>query len=147
PGQPLALDDKAAIVERGAVDFNLVFHPPHSRPPGAQRKCTTALSAEWEPVGKADTCDSTVDIRPRFGKKGSPQAGNVDFPFLHRVPGSIIPSQPITFLTLFGGGTRYGRWGFLHRKDREALRDRWLLRAGKAQSQTHSSLRPGPPVR
>jgi hypothetical protein len=44
---------------------------------------------------------------------------------------TIIPSQLSTFSGTFGGAAMEGR-SFLRRKDREALRERWLLRAGKA---------------
>jgi hypothetical protein len=54
------------------------------------------------------------------------------FPFLRRVFSvSMIPSQLLTFLNPFGGAAMEGR-PFLRRKDREALRERWLLRAGQA---------------
>jgi hypothetical protein len=43
----------------------------------------------------------------------------------------MIPGQLITFSGTFGGAAMEGR-SFLRRKDREALRERWLLRAGKA---------------
>ena len=54
------------------------------------------------------------------------------FPFL-RQPFlvSMIPRQLITLSGPFGGTAMEGR-SFLRRKDREALRERWLLRAGKA---------------
>jgi hypothetical protein len=54
------------------------------------------------------------------------------FPFL-RPPFSVsmIPGQLLTFLDPFGGAAMEGR-PFLRRKDREALRERWLLRAGQA---------------
>src|SRR5207249_274774 len=44
---------------------------------------------------------------------------------------SMIPRQLITFLGTFGGAAMEGR-PFLRRKDREALREKWLLRAGQA---------------
>src|SRR5438132_12051564 len=54
------------------------------------------------------------------------------FPFLRRVfCGSMIPYRLVTFLPAFGGAAMEGR-PFLRRKDREALRERWLLRAEKA---------------
>lgn len=54
------------------------------------------------------------------------------FPFLRHVfPFIMIPGQLITFPDVFGGTAMEGR-SFLRRKDREALRERWLLRAGKA---------------
>jgi hypothetical protein len=43
----------------------------------------------------------------------------------------MIPGQLITFLNRFGGAAMEGG-RFLRRKDREALRERWLLRAGQA---------------
>jgi hypothetical protein len=54
------------------------------------------------------------------------------FPFLRRVfPGSMISGQLIVVSGHFGGAAMEG-WSLLRRKDREALRERWLLRAGKA---------------
>jgi hypothetical protein len=43
----------------------------------------------------------------------------------------MIPSQLIMISGSFGGAAMEGR-SFLRRKDREGLRERWLLRAGKA---------------
>jgi hypothetical protein len=43
----------------------------------------------------------------------------------------MISRQLLTFLAAFGGAAMEGR-SFLRRKDREALRERWLLRAGQA---------------
>src|SRR5439155_5786628 len=54
------------------------------------------------------------------------------FPFLRRVfLGTIIAGQLIRVSGNFGGAAMEGR-SILRRKDREALRERWLLRAGKA---------------
>jgi hypothetical protein len=44
----------------------------------------------------------------------------------------MIPWQLIMFLDPFWGEPPWKVGFFLHRKDREALRERWLLRAGKA---------------
>src|SRR6516225_11370109 len=43
----------------------------------------------------------------------------------------MIPGQLITFLSRFGGAAMEGG-RFLRRKDLEALRERWLQRAGQA---------------
>src|SRR5262245_39229566 len=54
------------------------------------------------------------------------------FPFLRPIfAGSMIPGQLLTLFQDFGGTAMEGR-SFLRRKDREALRERWLLRASKA---------------
>jgi hypothetical protein len=43
----------------------------------------------------------------------------------------MIPGQLVTVLQIFGGAAMEGG-SFFRRKDREALRERWLLRAGTA---------------
>lgn len=54
------------------------------------------------------------------------------FPFLRLVFSiTMFPGQLIRVPGMFGGAAMEGR-AFLRRKDREALRERWLLRAGKA---------------
>src|SRR5262249_49569718 len=54
------------------------------------------------------------------------------FPFLRGVFSTTMFSrQLLTFLRRFRRGAMEGR-SFLRRKDREALRERWLLRAGQA---------------
>src|SRR5437773_2495416 len=66
------------------------------------------------------------------GPASNGSAGTGAFPFLRRVFSTTIVSRQLpTFLRLFGGATMAGR-SFLRRKDREALRERWLQRAGKA---------------
>src|SRR4051794_35682687 len=54
-------------------------------------------------------------------------------PFLRPVFSVIIfPRQLLSLLTVFGGRAMEGRSKFLHRREREELRERWLLRAGQA---------------
>jgi hypothetical protein len=59
------------------------------------------------------------------GKEGA-------FPFLRTVSaGMMFPGQLITVIEVLGGSAMEGRANF-RRKDREALRESWLLRAGQA---------------
>src|SRR5262249_18801218 len=74
--------------------------------------------------------DSAFYRMPMVGSSTANRLGA--FPFLRPVFSvSMIPLQLIAFVGPFGGVAMEGR-PFLHRKEREALRERWLQRAGRA---------------